>query len=254
MFYEYTHLGSVDYLKLESGRNFCFPPHLHRCFEIIVLLSGEMTVTVDQKPFLLEQGDALLICPNQIHALESTQSEHILCIFSPDLVAAYTTKLGSRIPVDNRFRPDAYLVNALSGLEQASSVEKKGTLYSLCGQFHKNAKYEEKISDTQTLLHKIFAFVEEHYTEDCSLAELARNTGYDYAYLSRVFKRIVGISFNSYVNQYRLSRACYLMENTTEPVIRCAFDSGSGSLRSFNRNFRELFGCTPAQYRKTKQE
>ena len=48
MFYEYTHLGSVDYLKLESGRNFCFPPHLHRCFEIIVLLSGEMTVTVDQ--------------------------------------------------------------------------------------------------------------------------------------------------------------------------------------------------------------
>ena len=26
MFYEYTHLGSVDYLKLESGRNFAFRP------------------------------------------------------------------------------------------------------------------------------------------------------------------------------------------------------------------------------------
>lgn len=252
MFYQYTHLGSVDYLKLEKGRNFSFPPHLHRCYEIIVLLSGEMTVTVDQKPFLLTQGDALLICPNQIHDLESKESEHILCIFSPDLVAAYSTKLGGKIPVDNRFRPDPYLVQALDGLEQASSIEKKGTLYSLCGQFHKQAVYEKKQSDTQTLLHRIFSFVEEQYAGDCSLAELARSTGYDYAYLSRVFKRIVGMSFNSYVNHYRLSRACYLMDNTTQPVIQCAFESGYGSLRSFNRNFKEQFGCTPAQYRKTK--
>ena len=254
MFYEHIHLGSVDYLKLERNRNFSFPPHLHRCFEIIVLLSGEMTVTVDEKPFRLTRGDAMLICPNQIHTLESTQSEHVLCIFSPDLVAAYTTKLDGRIPVDNRFRPDPYLVEALQELEQASSVEKKGTLYSLCGQFHKNAVYQNKPSDTQSLLHRIFSFVETHYGEDCSLAELARSTGYDYAYLSRVFKRIVGISFNSYVNHYRLSHACYLMENTTQPVIQCAYESGYASLRSFNRNFKEQFGCTPAQYRKNKRE
>lgn len=254
MFYQYNHLGSVDYLKLERNCNFSFPPHLHRCFEIIVLLSGKMTVTVNEKPFLLEQGDAMLICPNQIHALDSTESEHVLCIFSPDLVAAYTTKLDGRIPVDNRFRPDPYLVQALTGLEQASSVERKGTLYSLCGQFHKNALYENKQSDTQTLLHKIFSFVEEHYAENCSLTELARSTGYDYAYLSRVFKRIVGISFNNYVNRYRLSRACYLMENTTQPVIQCAYESGYASLRSFNRNFKEQLGCTPAQYRKAKRE
>ena len=71
MFYEYNHLGSPDYFKKETGHNFSFPPHLHQCFEVIVILSGEMRITVDGHPFLLQESEALLIFPNQIHELES---------------------------------------------------------------------------------------------------------------------------------------------------------------------------------------
>ena len=31
MFYEFKHLGSPDYLKIEKGDNFSFPVHLHQC-------------------------------------------------------------------------------------------------------------------------------------------------------------------------------------------------------------------------------
>ena len=40
MFYEFMHLGSPDYIKVEKGSDFSFPFHLHQCFEIIVVLSG----------------------------------------------------------------------------------------------------------------------------------------------------------------------------------------------------------------------
>ncbi len=252
MFYQYNHLGSPDYLKIEKNVNFSFPAHLHQCFEVVVIRSGEMTIKVDRKTFIIRKNEALLIFPNQIHALESTESEHILCIFSPRLVQAYATKVADKLPQNNRFQPDEYLVNALARLETtSSSADKKGVLYSLCGQFDKTATYDKKQVESENLLYKIFSFVEEYFSDDCSLSNLSKKTGYEYSYLSRFFKKSTGISFNSYVTHYRLSHACYLMENTEQSILQCAYDSGFISLRSFNRCFKENFEITPKQYRKS---
>ncbi len=251
MFYEFNHLGSPDYLKIEEGRDFSFPPHLHQCFEIIVLLSGKMRITIDDKSFVIKEKQAVFIFPNQIHSLDSTKSEHILCIFSPHLVRAYATKVYDKLPKNNKFQPDEYLIKALEGLELASSsAEKKGVLYSLCGQFEKNAIYDKKQIENENLLYKIFSFVEENFGGDSSLSNLSKKIGYNYSYLSRYFKKATGLSFNSYVTNYRLSHACYLMENTEQSILQCAYESGFISLRSFNRCFKENFEITPTQYRK----
>lgn len=58
------------------------------------------------------------------------------------------------------------------------------------------------------------SFIENNYNKNCTLANLAKYTGYDYAYLSRYFRKAVGISYNDYVNQYRISKACYLLQNS----------------------------------------
>ena len=250
MFYEFSHLGTPDYTKIEKGENFSFPPHLHNCYEIIIILSGEMDITVDNQTFTVTKDEALLIFPNQIHSLTSNNSEHILCIFSPNLVKAYDVKTSGSIPVNNKFCPDKYLISLLESFDATSSLaEKKGLLYLLCGQFEKIATYQAKTSDHEKLLHQIFAFVEDEFGSDCSLKKLSEKLGYNYAYLSRFFKKIVGISYNTYVNHYRLSNACYLMENSDASILQCALESGYDSVRSFNRNFKEQFGMTPAQFR-----
>lgn len=254
MFYEFNHLGSPNYLKIERNYNFSFPPHLHQCFECIILLSGSMKVTVDKHAYTLHVGEALLIFPNQIHSLESEQSEHILCIFSPHLVSAYHSELAGKLPADNRFTPHTYYVEALKNLTQNSSIsEKKGLLYSLCAQFDAAVRYSTEQTDTKDLLHKIFSFVEDHFSADCSLSMLAKVLGYDPSYLSRFFKKMVGISFNTYVNHYRLSHACYIMENTTLSILQCAYESGFTSIRSFNRNFQKQYKMPPKAFRGQKE-
>lgn len=250
MFYEFNHLGSPDYAKIENGVNFNFPMHLHQCFEVIIAVAGEMQVTVDKTVSTLKKGEALLIFPNQIHSLKSKESEHLLCIFSPSLVSAFSSKVTDKLPVDNKFAIDDYLVNALSSLDYQSKIsERKGILYLICSQFEKNAKYSDRPSSKQDLLYNIFSFVELNYNKECSLYDLAKRIGYDYSYLSRYFRKTVGISFNSYVNFSRLSRACYLMENTDMSIIQCAYESGYVSLRSFNRNFKNYYKITPVEYR-----
>lgn len=253
MFYEFQHWGSPDFLKIENGENFNYRSHLHGCFEIIIILTGKMQVTVDQNTFTLKEKQAVLIFPNQLHSLSSQKSEHILCIFSPDIIKAYANKTNGLLPVNNVFHPDEYLINTLKNLQKDANVcEKKGLLYSFCAQFDKNAKYTKKRYFKDKLLYRIFAFVENNFSNDCTLEKISKATGYNYTYISRFFKNTVGISFNNYVIGYRLSHACYLLDNTDLSIINCATESGFESIRTFNRNFKTQFGITPEEYRKQK--
>ena len=254
MFYQSNHIDSPDYIKLERGTDFSFPLHLHQCFEVIVVLSGEMKITVDTQEYTLQEGGALLIFPNQIHSLASEKSEHILCIFSPQLVKAYTSLHAEHIPVSGQFLPDAYLVRQMQQLcADDSVIEKKALLYAFCAAFERNARYTERRQPQGDLLGTVFRFVEEEFQNDCSLTRLSKVIGHEYSSLSRYFSKAVGISYNTYVRNYRLSHACYLLTNTENTVLECALDSGYTNARSFNRHFLALYGITPSEYRSRRE-
>ncbi len=251
MFYEFEHFELSENVWKRYGKNLIFSSHIHQSFEIMAVRQGSMEITVDSKVQLLQEGDMALIFPNQIHSIASRECSHMVCIFSTELVKAFTTRVFGKVPLENRFRPGPYLMEALDKLtEDATIIEKKGILYSLCAEFDKTAEYQER-NDEETLLYKIFMFIELNYNRDCSLSCLAKETGYSYSYLSRYFKRIVNISFNDYVNQYRINNACYLLGNSGYSVVQCALESGYDSLRSFNRNFQKLMSVTPVEYRKS---
>lgn len=252
MFYEFKHSLSADYFLVEKGENFDYPAHMHHCFEFLCVIDGEMCVEVDDLQYTLGAGDALLIFPNQIHSMRTpTESRHILCLFSPKLVNAYTEKTSSQIPVDNLFQPDKFYIDKLDSFTEKRGIfETKGLLYSLCGCFDEHAVLRESAVGSNMLLYDIFKFIEQNFKSECTLAALARSTGYDYSYLSRYFRQTVGISYSEYVIQYKISRACYLLQSSEATILDISSDCGFNSLRSFNRNFRLQLGIPPAEYRR----
>ena len=255
MFYQSEHMGTVGYFKREERENFNYPLHLHQSFELIFLESGEMTVTVNGADYELSAGDAVFIPSNQMHSMRTvSHSAHKLIIFAPNLVSVFTKKMGDRVPAFHKFRPCSLCVDMLLGISVDSPVmEKKSLLYYLCSEFHKNAEYIEPQSGPAPLIYRIFEFIQSNYGGACSLYGLSVATGYDYSYLSSYFKRIVGISFNEYVNQVRISHAGYLLANTDLSILGISTECGYKSLRSFNRNFKEHLGVTPSEYRHKEQ-
>lgn len=250
MFYEAKHFGLSEYFCKEYGENFSFPAHLHQSFEFITISAGEMDITVDGKHYILSKGESLLIFPHQVHSLSSKNSTHMLCIFSPEIVKAYFSQRSKSLPESNKFTPSQHLIDSINKLSETSSkIKRKGILYSLCAEFDDNAKYSDKNADDINLLYRIFEFVESNYNKDCSLEHLSKETAFSYSYLSRYFKNTIGISFNYYVNQYRINNACYILNNSKCTILQCALDSGYESLRSFNRNFKALTGVTPQEYK-----
>ena len=250
MFYQYHSSLASEGLKLENGIDFSFPMHLHSDFEFIMVTEGKMEVVVDGKVYALSQEQALLVFPNQLHELRTKDhSCHFLCIFSHNVVKAYSKMVSGKIPLDNRFSPDFSDVEKLASLTFKDSIIKaKACLYSICSQFDETADYKQRSIADDDLILKIFRFVEENFGGQCSLEALSEYTTYHYVYLSKFFKKSTGISFTEYVNRYRISEACTLLQNNSQTILKTAFDCGFDSLRSFNRNFKNIMGITPSAY------
>ena len=250
MFYQLHHIVSPEYLKKEYGENFSYPPHMHQCFELAIVLDGEMTFNINNESYNLTVGEAVFIFPNQLHSLSSVKSRHMLFIFSPKIVQSFTVKYSGSIPLSPKFRPSEHLITALDGLsENESIISVKGLLYSAAAAFESTTRFQSSYSDKEDLLMRIFEFVDKNYRTECSLMEAARKLGYDNAYISRYFKRLTGMSYNNYVNVCRLNHASYLLKNSDFSILECAVESGYKSLRSFNRNFKEYFSVTPLEYK-----
>ena len=253
MFYQPQHFGLSEYFHKEIGGNFSFPMHIHHSFEFIMILEGNMAVCVGNDKYELKKGEGILIFPEQLHSLESTESEHILFIFSVDIINAFYSKHASELPKRAKLMIPPYLISEILNLDGESSIIKlKGILYSLCAMLDEEAEYVKKQPLENGLLHSIFDYVEKNFDKSCTLDDLSNTVGYNRSYLSRYFSESTGMTFVSYVNQYRISRACYMLKSGGKTVVECAYDSGYTSLRSFNRNFKLYVGVTPKNFRSAK--
>ncbi len=250
MLYQTRHFGFSEYFWKSSGEDYSSPLHMHHSFELITVLKGRMHIIIDKKEYTLEHGESALIFPHQLHALYGTSYQYRICIFSADLVKEYYAKVQNAVPTENRFTLDAGLHSDIERLtEDSSTFFKKGILYTICAVFDENATYISQNKSDKKSIYQMFDYVAHHYQNDCTLATLAAQMGYCYSYLSRHFKQVTGITFNAYVNQYRIRNACYLLKNTNYSILQCAMESGFTSLRSFNRNFISCTGVTPKAYR-----
>ena len=82
------------------------------------------------------------------------------------------------------------------------------------------------------------------------VADIARRLGIQRRTLERYFREIRGTTILGEIMQCRLSRACRLLENTRVPLGQIALMTGFSSTQQMRRNFRDIYGKTPEQFRK----
>ncbi|MBQ3041364.1 MAG: helix-turn-helix transcriptional regulator [Clostridia bacterium] len=254
MLYQTQHSILPDKATLESGNDLNFPNHIHNSFEIIIATDGEMEITVQGIKYTISGNECVLVFPNQLHEIKTpSHAEHTILIFSPQLVKTFGNRFENFVPKNNKFYLNDFYIDKISRFDNKKSLlELKGLLYSICGEFDKNAEYTKFKGDDQNLLLKIFNFVAENYKGKCTLYELARRTNYSYVYLSKHFSKNTGISYTEYVCRFRINEACYLLTSTSNTVLDIAYECGFDCLRSFNRSFKSITGISPSEYRKQK--
>lgn len=82
-----------------------------------------------------------------------------------------------------------------------------------------------------------------------TVKELATQFNISESRLRQLFKEETGISFNKYILDIRLERACELLETTFMRVQEISTAIGIYDQCYFNRIFKERYNLTPNKYR-----
>ncbi len=91
-------------------------------------------------------------------------------------------------------------------------------------------------------------FLDAHYCENVSLAQLADVAQMSPYHLLRIFRRTVGLPPHAYLMQRRLQKARTLLLNGVTPA-QAATDSGFADQAHLTRRFKAFFGLTPGRMR-----
>lgn len=98
-------------------------------------------------------------------------------------------------------------------------------------------------------IRRILNIIDERYSEELTLKDLAAEVNISYNYLVTMFRREIGMGFGDYLTQKRLRTAKALLKNTELKVYEIAERVGYKDASYFSQQFRKSEGETPYDYR-----
>ncbi len=93
---------------------------------------------------------------------------------------------------------------------------------------------------------KSLQFIENHYYQPITVAQAAHVAGMSKSAFSRRFKQALGVSFKTYLNQLRISKAKHFIGAQGMNVTEACFAAGFNDTAYFSRIFRKIEGKSPS--------
>ena len=240
-----------------QNEDFSYHAHLHNCLEISFCTEGEVFVTVDNIPFPLQAGIGIVIPQNAIHRYETrSHSRFATFLVGLDALEELSRQLHHKKPERLTFPIDGLCCRLLERVftSRQQSFAAKALLYRVCDIFTEENTFTDRESAQQQLCVQIMERIRKDFQQDITLQDIAKQTGYSYHYISKLVRQQFGVPFTTLLARYRVAYACNLLDKTTSSISQVALTAGFGSVRSFNRVFRDLTGCTPSTYCKRNRK
>lgn len=99
---------------------------------------------------------------------------------------------------------------------------------------------------------QVFAYIEQHLDAPLTVEALSDIASFSRFHFHRQFSLYCGVSVSRYITLMRLKRASFqLIKQPPEKVIDIAFDAGFENPESFSRAFKNTFGLTPTEFRRS---
>ncbi len=95
----------------------------------------------------------------------------------------------------------------------------------------------------------VLNYIHANYQKDLSLPELANYVHLTPYHFSRLFKKVTGSTFVSYINDFRINKAKEMLTDTALTVTEIGKKSGFSNMNNFYRTFKKSTGMTPHEFR-----
>lgn len=237
--------------------------HYHEHYEILYVSDGERKLVINNHDkYTLSHGTIALIKPFILHKTESMggNERRILVNFSKETGAEIKRFANADLlkcfdaPITEL--KDTNITKEL--LSELASLDRSDPFFE--------AKFKTKLAEVLTKISETAAFpfarrngtediipliakeIQEKYAEDITLSYLAEKFHINSCYLSRKFKKEMGITLVKYINTVRIIAAQKLFDNGCQSVTAAAIQTGFSSITHFERVFKGITGTAPKKY------
>lgn len=227
----------------------------HSTLELLLVRKGAAKVWIQDVDTVVRENEIAVVLSHAPHQFRSMEAGVYTCLFIPTIFCpAFTEQVRNKtmaFPILRDAETISRITQAVDALatEEPNSIERLGYIHLILGTVLRQMESSSApVAPAPALPSRLFAYINEHYKEELTVAQLAQALGYSRAYVSEAFRAAFHIGIGDYINTLRLKNAVVLMREQDKTVTECALESGFGSLRTFYRAFRAAFGCTPNEY------
>ena len=264
----YSKIKHINAFVIEINyRNF----HMHSDFELIIVLDGNGYIKLKNDNFGLKSGDAVLINPNEVHEINSSNNNDLKLIiiqFSRHFCNDYfsllrntdfkTANLKSILKDDysNFINLSINLAVMYINSNEYFELECINMLTSILLLLYKHVDYqildEGKYTEQKKKfgrINHISSFIDANYQYRIRLADIAKEEKITVTHLSHFFTENFGVTFQEYLNSKRLEQALRLAENKDLSLSAISQMSGFSDPKYLLKVFKNRFGYSFKEYK-----
>ncbi len=268
---------NVRYFPNEGDPEPRYPWHYHEEIELLYVRGGQGERFVGNHLSIFQDGDLVLIGSNVPHAgfaNEETQHEAQTVVqlskvffenglmgipeFEPIKALFSKALLGISIGGD-----DKYLIGAkLESMKDAPKLDRVVLILEILNDILKSShqtvlnKRSSHIKTDPNDNHRIqliYNFIEKNFRDNIMVADIASKLELSDSAFCRYFKKTTGNTFSNFLNEYRITYACKLIQQSNDSFRDIAFLCGYNNFSYFFRVFKKVVGSSPSVYKKSLQ-
>ena len=247
--------------------------HCHPYYELAYIEHGSCRFFIEDTMFDLHDGDFLLIPPHVFHFtrylfgsclrcgiyFRAGDLESELISHFPDGADFLSQVRIFQVPTDARREIGRIIMRMAAedrGFDERSPLMLRLQLQELlllCSRvclLLTETPASIHTTDRQVLLAA--RYINEHFRQQISAADIAAAAGFSPNYLSRKFREAAGIGVHDYLVFIRLRSAAFELISTNDSVTDIALRNGFSDSNYFKDAFKKKYGITPREYRKRR--
>lgn len=247
------------------------PFHWHMEHELILVLQGQLSLSVDGTPCELGPGDCALIADGSIHSGAPKACVYECVVFDLERFLPRASVCGQRLArlresgarLEGRFCAETRAAAMVSAMFEAMETEQAGyeftatgLLWQFLGEVLARRLYRPAQTgspgDTRRIqgIKNALRLIHTQYSEPLTLADLSEKAGLSPKYFCRVFRQLTGRTPIDYLLYYRVECAAEMLCTVPDSITDVAMACGFGDAGYFDRIFRRLKGKTPGEFRR----
>ena len=240
--------------------------HWHMKHELYYLMNGTTKYLVGEKPYFLQKGNLIFIPKGTLHHTDSEEclnTERLLMNFDDDFIPERYMPFIEELSADNFvYIPpehtaeieELFLKIEEEFTKQDPHSQQMLELYTiqLIVLISRLREKEPRLNlnsyDSQ--IYAISKYIRKNYRSGLTLDSLSEQFAIGQSYLSRRFKKELGIGISDYISYVRILHSEQLLKTTDYPITRIAEECGFNDSNYFSTVFKHMKGVTPYKYRK----